>query len=107
LGGWHSAGLLLFNPQKVLQYIQVPIAPAEPDPIFQMPLSPTHELALDPALFNLSLLTSSPLNAKAFHKTAAALRSVVQENKVLATPVRQLIPRLATTTERRHLRFYF
>jgi hypothetical protein len=53
-------------------------------------------------LFNSSLLTSSPLNAEAFRKTASALRNEVQQKKVLTTPVRQLIPRLATTTERLH-----
>jgi hypothetical protein len=53
-------------------------------------------------LFNSSLLTSSPLNAEAFHKTDTALRAEVQQKKVLATPVRQLIPRLTTTMERLH-----
>jgi hypothetical protein len=50
----------------------------------------------------LSLLTGSPLNAKAFCKTASALRHEVQQKKVLATLVRQLVPGIATTTECLH-----
>jgi len=101
---WLGSGLLPFNPEEVLKHIQVPLPPLEPQPVFiPLPASPTNlNSALDPALFNSSLLTSSPLNAEAFRKTAAALRNVVQEKKILATPVRQLIPRLATTTERLH-----
>jgi hypothetical protein len=104
LGGWRGAGLLPFNPEKVLQHIQVvPSSPKSPNPR-QLPvwISPTNDLTLDPALFNSSLLTSSPLNIETFRKTAAALRDEVQQKKILATPVRQLIPRLATTTERLH-----
>ena len=66
------------------------------------PNSPMHGTSLDPALFNSSLLTSSPLNAETFRKTASALCAQVQQKKVLATLVRQLIPRLTTTTERLH-----
>lgn len=70
-------------------------------PITPPPTSPTTS-ALNPALFNLSLLMSSPLNAEEFRKTASALQNEVQQKKILATPVRRLIPRLTTTTERLH-----
>jgi len=100
-GGWRGAGLLPFNPEKVLRNIEIPPPSTETHQTLPPPNSPTHE-SLDPALFNSSLLTSSPLNAEAFRKTASALRAEVEQKKVLATPVRQLIPRLATTTERLH-----
>jgi hypothetical protein len=103
LGGWRGAGLLPFDPKEVLQHIQVPPAPEPPTPIFVSPPSPSDaNSTLDPALFNSSLLTSSPLNAEAFRKTATALRNEVQQKKILATPIRQLIPQLATTTQRLH-----
>jgi len=103
LGGWRGSGLLPFNPDKVLQHIEIPPPLPELEPIPPTSTSPTHDNStLDPELFNSALLTSSPLNAEAFRKTASALRSEVQQKKVLATPVRQLIPRLTTATERLH-----
>jgi hypothetical protein len=84
LGGWLSAGLLPFNPEEVLQHIQVPPPAEPPTPIFQTPPSPSDPNSLlDPALFNSSLLTSSPLNAEAFRKTASALRNEVQHKRSL------------------------
>ena len=100
LGGWRGAGLFPFNPEKVLRHIEIPPSPTAINPT--CPDSPMHGTSLDPALFNSSLLTSSPLNAEAFRKTASALCAQVQQKKVLATPVRQLIPRLTITTERLH-----
>jgi DDE superfamily endonuclease len=91
--GWRGAGLLPFDPEQVLQHIQVPPPLAEPTIVFVPSFaSPTDNSTLDPALFNSSLLTSSPLNAEAFLKTASALRNVVQEKKILASPICQLIP---------------
>ena len=37
-----------------------------------------------------------------FRKTAAALEAEIQQKKLLATPVRQLIPHLTSTTQRLH-----
>ena len=92
LGGWRSAGLLPFNPEKVLHHIEIP-----PPPPAIHPSPSTSAMAytsLNPTLFNSSLLTSSPLNAESFHKTASALCTYIKQNKVLATPVHQLIPPL-------------
>src|SRR5579859_4639684 len=83
-GGWRGAGLLPFNPEKVLRNIEIPPPSTETHQTLPPPNSPTHE-SLDPALFNSSLLTSSPLNAEAFGKTASALRAEVEQKKVLAT----------------------
>ena len=100
LGGWCGAGLLPFDPEKVLRHIEIPPPPAAIHPSsLTLPMAHT---SLDPALFNSSLLTSSPLNTESFHKTASALWTHVEQNKVLATPVHQLIPRLATTTQKLH-----
>ena len=103
LGGWRGAGLLPFDPDKVLRHIVVVPPPENSAPVAPASTSPMHEnSSLDPDLFNSSLLTSSPLNTEAFRRTASALRAEVQQKKVLATPVRQLIPRLTTATERLH-----
>jgi len=100
LGGWRSAGLLPFDPEKVLRHIEIPPSPAaiHPSPS-TLPMAHT---SLNPALFNSSLLTSSPLNAESFHKTAAALCTHIEQNEVLTTPVRQLILCLTTTTQKLH-----
>jgi hypothetical protein len=83
-----------------LRHIQILSSPTLP-PLLST--SPNRDYpTLDPDLFNLSLLTSLPLNAEAFRKIASALQAEVQQKKVLATPVRQLILRLTTTMERLH-----
>ena len=103
LGGWRGAGLLPFNPEKVLRHIEIPSPPTDIANSAPLPTSPTDDTStLDPSLFNSSLLTSSPLNAEAFRKTAFALETEIQKKKVLATPVRQLIPRLTSATQRLH-----
>ena len=100
LGGWRGAGLLPFNPEKVLRHIEIPAPLEETDNLALPRMDDTS--TLDPNLFNSTLLTSSPLNAETFRKTASALESEVQQKKILATPVRQLIPRLTATTQRLH-----
>ena len=101
LGGWRGAGLLPFNPEKVLQHIRIPVPPPQSSPITSpSATSPPPKIpAIDSELFNSALLTSSPLNAEAFRKTASALRAEGEQKKVLATPMCKLIPRLVTTTE--------
>src|SRR2546423_978947 len=85
LGGWRGAGLLPFNPDEVLRHIVVIPPPANPVLITPASTSSMHENStLDPDLFNSSLLTSSPLNAEAFRRTASALRVEVQQKKVIA-----------------------
>ena len=104
LGGWRGAGLLSFNPKKILYHIE--ILPPAIEPINTPPSSTLwtdNNLNLDPTLFNSFLLTSSPLNDEEFRKTASALWAEVQQKKVLATPIHQLIPRLTIITERLHV----
>ena len=99
-GGWRGAGLFPFDSEKVLRHIEITEPSEEPTSALQQSADST----IDPNLFNNSLLTSSPsqLNIDSFRQTASMLRAEVAQPKVLATPVRHLIPRLTDTTERLH-----
>jgi len=55
---------------------------------------------LDPNLFSQSFLTSSPPNGDTLRRVSSALRIETAEPKVLGTPVRECISRLAAGTER-------
>ena len=102
-GGWRGAGLFPYNPKKVLRHINISpqLENSAPASVLETPSRPNNS-AVNLDLFNNSLLTSSPLNVESFRKTASALRVEVSQKKVLATPIRRLIPRLTDTTERLH-----
>jgi len=97
-GGLCDAGLLPFNPEKILHHIEVPFPTEQLSIIIpQTPLPSNGNL--DANLFNTALLTSSPLDAESSRKTASTLHT---KRKFSATSVRRLIPRLTAATERLH-----
>jgi len=98
LGGWRGAGLFPFEPEKVYRHLPDSSSPPEL-PTFQ-PLPQVENSTLDPNLFTQSFITSSPPNGETLRRVSSALRLETAEPKVLATPIRLCIPRLAATTER-------
>ena len=91
-GGWRGAGLVPFNPTKVLDKL-----PSQP--CCQSPLT-SSTMPTTSTSFNTSLITNSPPDAIVLQSTNQALNDIIDKNLPLQTPERRFIKQLTKTTER-------
>ena len=95
-GDWRGAGIFPHDPDKV--YRHLPPGSEPQSPAFQSPPRINDDM-LDPELFKQAFVTSSPPDGETIRRVSLALRHETATPKVLDTPIRQLIPRLANATE--------
>ena len=89
--GWSAAGLLPFNPSKVID--RCPANKFNRDQI--RPQTPTTA-----SPFAQSMLNSSPSDAVALHAGKTVLLEMINANEALNTPAKMWVKQLTTSTER-------
>ena len=92
---WTAAGLIPYNPSKVLN--RIPQPPSNPEPT--RPVTPVTESPFDDAFLN-----SSPAGLIKLHNANEALIGLVVNNQPLDTPARNHVVKLAKSSERLYTR---
>jgi len=88
-----GAGLVPFDPQKVLRRIPPPTPPP-------LPIPDSHGAPTTPTPFPDAILTSSPLDGNATHNANAAVIKLMASGEPLTTPARNYIAAMARRNNR-------